>query len=169
MLLYSLWSTTSPFSSGSSKVAMLIRVDTGLNSSMLNITPMDTSNTPQVDIQYLITRARARQLNLQVISFLRNYSCAFESSMLLQEFSDVFPLRYLQAFLPFAGLSIKLILFLEQVCPTMLHIGQIPKRLRRFSDKSKTFWTAGIYVRALVLVLYLSFWFQKKMAVGACV
>jgi hypothetical protein len=45
-----------------------------------DITPMDTNNTPQVD--YPITRARARQLNLQVISFLSNYSCAFESSML---------------------------------------------------------------------------------------
>jgi hypothetical protein len=49
------------------------------------ITPMDTNNTPQVDIQGPITRARARQLNLQVISFLRNYSCAFESSMLLND------------------------------------------------------------------------------------
>jgi hypothetical protein len=45
-----------------------------------DITPMDTNNTPQADIQGPITRARARQLNLQVISFLRNYSCAFESS-----------------------------------------------------------------------------------------
>jgi hypothetical protein len=45
-----------------------------------DITPMDTNNTPQVD--YPITRAHARQLNLQVISFLSNYSCAFESSML---------------------------------------------------------------------------------------
>jgi hypothetical protein len=44
--------------------------------------PTDTNNTPQVDIQGPITRARARQLNLQVISFLRNYSCVFESSML---------------------------------------------------------------------------------------
>jgi hypothetical protein len=43
---------------------------------------MDTNNTPQVDIQGPITHARARQLNLQVISFLRNYSCALESSML---------------------------------------------------------------------------------------
>jgi hypothetical protein len=41
---------------------------------------MDANNTPQVDSP--ITRARARQLNLQVISFLSNYSCAFESSML---------------------------------------------------------------------------------------
>jgi hypothetical protein len=45
-----------------------------------DITPMDTNNTPQVDSP--ITRARSRQLNLQVISFLSNYSCAFESSML---------------------------------------------------------------------------------------
>jgi hypothetical protein len=43
---------------------------------------MDTNNTPQVDIHGPITRARARQLNLHVISFLHNYSCAFESSML---------------------------------------------------------------------------------------
>jgi hypothetical protein len=41
---------------------------------------MDTNNTPQVDSS--ITRTHARQLNLQVISFLSNYSCAFESSML---------------------------------------------------------------------------------------
>jgi hypothetical protein len=47
-----------------------------------DITPMDTNNTPQVDIQGPITRARAQQLNLQVISCLHNYSCAFESSML---------------------------------------------------------------------------------------
>jgi hypothetical protein len=47
-----------------------------------DITPMDTNNTPQVDIQRPITRARSRQLNLEVISFQRNYSCACESSML---------------------------------------------------------------------------------------
>jgi hypothetical protein len=47
-----------------------------------DITPMDTNNTPLVDVPGPITRARARQLNLQVISFLCNCSCAFESSML---------------------------------------------------------------------------------------
>jgi hypothetical protein len=47
-----------------------------------DITPMDTNNTPQVDIQGPITRTCSQQLNLQVISFLRNYFCAFESSML---------------------------------------------------------------------------------------
>jgi hypothetical protein len=43
---------------------------------------MDTNNTPLVDVQGLITRSRARQLNLQVSSFLCMYSCAFENSVL---------------------------------------------------------------------------------------
>ena len=43
---------------------------------------MDTNNTPQVDVQGPITRARARLLNLQVSSFLSNYSCNFENSLL---------------------------------------------------------------------------------------
>ena len=47
-----------------------------------DITPMDTNNTPQVDVQGPITRARARLLNLQVGSFLSNYSCDFENSLL---------------------------------------------------------------------------------------
>jgi hypothetical protein len=47
-----------------------------------DITPMDTNNTPQVDVQGPITRARARQLNLQVSSFLSTYSCEFENRLL---------------------------------------------------------------------------------------
>ena len=47
-----------------------------------DITTMDTNNTPQVDIQDPTTRARARQLNLQVSLFLSNYSCEFENSLL---------------------------------------------------------------------------------------
>ena len=43
---------------------------------------MDTNSTPQVDIQGPITRARSRQLNLQVSLFLSNYSCDFENSLL---------------------------------------------------------------------------------------
>ena len=43
---------------------------------------MDTNNTPQVNIQSPITRARARLLNLQVSSFLSNYSCDFDNSLL---------------------------------------------------------------------------------------
>ena len=43
---------------------------------------MDTNNTPQVDVQGPITRACARQLNLQVSSFLSTYSCEFENRLL---------------------------------------------------------------------------------------
>ena len=46
------------------------------------ITPMDTNDTSQVDIQGPITRAHARQLNLQVSSFLSNYFCEFENILL---------------------------------------------------------------------------------------
>ena len=45
---------------------------------------MDTNNT-QVDVQDPITHARARLLNLQVSSFLNNYSCDFENSLLPNE------------------------------------------------------------------------------------
>jgi hypothetical protein len=51
----------------------------------------------------------------------------------------------------------------------VLPIGPTPRRLRRFSARSRTFWTAGTFVRALVLVLFLFFWFLRKMALGACV
>jgi len=43
---------------------------------------MDTNNTPQVDVQGPFTRARARLLNLQVSSFLSNYFCNFQNSLL---------------------------------------------------------------------------------------
>jgi hypothetical protein len=46
---------------------------------------MDTNKTPLVDVQGPITRARARQLNLQVSSFLYTYSCAFKNSVLPNE------------------------------------------------------------------------------------
>jgi hypothetical protein len=36
MLMYSIWSTASPFSFGSSDVAVVIGVDTGLSSSIPN-------------------------------------------------------------------------------------------------------------------------------------
>ena len=43
---------------------------------------MDANNTPQAEVQGPITRARARQLNLQVILFISTYSCEFENSLL---------------------------------------------------------------------------------------
>jgi hypothetical protein len=50
-----------------------------------DITPMDSNNTPLVDVQGPITRSPSRQLNLQVSSFLCTYSCAFENSVLPNE------------------------------------------------------------------------------------
>jgi hypothetical protein len=44
MLLYNIWSTSSPFSSRSNEAAVLIRVDTGLSSSMLNFLIKTLSN-----------------------------------------------------------------------------------------------------------------------------
>ena len=43
---------------------------------------MDINDTPQEDIQGPITRARARQLNLQVSSFLSNVYCESENRFL---------------------------------------------------------------------------------------
>jgi hypothetical protein len=50
-----------------------------------DITPMDSNDTPLVDVQGPITRSRARQLNSQVSLFLCTYSCAFENSVLPNE------------------------------------------------------------------------------------
>ena len=47
-----------------------------------DITPMDTRDTPQVAMQGPITRARARQLNLQVSSFLSTSLCDIENRLL---------------------------------------------------------------------------------------
>ena len=49
-----------------------------------DITLMDTNDT-QDDIQGPITRARARQLNLQVSSFLSNVYCESENRWLLND------------------------------------------------------------------------------------
>ena len=45
---------------------------------------MDTNDPPQEDIQGPITRARARQLNLQVSSFLSNVYCESDDLIVLR-------------------------------------------------------------------------------------
>lgn len=47
-----------------------------------DITSSDTHNNPPLDIPGSITRARARQLNLQVNSFLSTSFCSFENRLL---------------------------------------------------------------------------------------
>jgi hypothetical protein len=51
----------------------------------------------------------------------------------------------------------------------MRHIGPIRMRLKKFSDKSNSFWTTGMYEKALVLTPFLLFWFLRKMVLGTCV
>jgi hypothetical protein len=51
-----------------------------------DITPLDTHNKPPLDIQGPITRARARQLNLEVSSFLSTTLYNFENKMLPNDY-----------------------------------------------------------------------------------
>src|SRR6266508_4808344 len=67
------------------------------------------------------------------------------------------------------GLNTRLISFQKQACRTVLLIELIRRRLRRFSGKSKTVWTAGIFVKALVVVPFLFLWLLRKTVLGACV
>jgi hypothetical protein len=56
-----------------------------------DITPSHTHNDPLLDIQVPITRARARQLNLEVSSFLSNSLYDYENRLLP---NDYIVLRY---------------------------------------------------------------------------
>ena len=47
---------------------------------------MDARSIPSLDIQGPITRARARQLNLEVSSFLRTLTYAFENRLLPNDY-----------------------------------------------------------------------------------
>jgi hypothetical protein len=87
---------------------------------------------------------------------------------LLQEFKDVFPVEIPSGLPPLRG-SEHQFDFRAHHCLTELCIGPIQRRQRKFSDKSKNCWTMGTYVRALVLVLFLLFWFLRKMVLDICV
>jgi hypothetical protein len=54
---------------------------------------LNTHNLPPLVIQGPITRARARQLNQQVSSFLSSSACTYENSMLPNEIVDYIVLR----------------------------------------------------------------------------
>jgi hypothetical protein len=51
-----------------------------------DITPLDTNNNPPLNVQGPITRARARQLNLEVSSFLNSSSYDYENRLLLNDY-----------------------------------------------------------------------------------
>jgi hypothetical protein len=51
-----------------------------------DITPLDTNNNPPLNVQDPITRARARQLNLEVSSFLNSSSYDYENRLLPNDY-----------------------------------------------------------------------------------
>jgi hypothetical protein len=69
---------------------------------------------------------------------------------LLQEFKDIFPAEIPRGLPPLRGIE-------HQI--DLIPAASLPKNC----------WTMGMYVRALVLVLFLLFWFLSKMVLGACV
>jgi hypothetical protein len=88
---------------------------------------------------------------------------------LLQEYMDVFPSELPPGLPPMRGIEHKIDLISGASLPNRAPTGPTLTRLRKFSGKSRPFWTAGTFVRALVLVLFLFFWFLRKMALDVCV
>jgi hypothetical protein len=57
---------------------------------------------------------------------------------LLQEYMDVFPSEIPSGLPPVRGIEHKIDLIPGRACPTMLPTGPTPRRLRRFSARSRT-------------------------------
>jgi hypothetical protein len=51
-----------------------------------DITPLDTNNNPPLNVQGPITRAQARQLNLEVSSLLNSSSYDYENKLLSNDY-----------------------------------------------------------------------------------
>jgi hypothetical protein len=51
-----------------------------------DITPLDTNNNPPLNVQGPITRARARQLNLEMSSFRNSSSYDYENRLLSNDY-----------------------------------------------------------------------------------
>ena len=87
---------------------------------------------------------------------------------LLQEYEDIFLAEIPPGLPPMRGIEHQIDLIPGATLPNCAAYRTL-RRLRKFSDKSKTFWTAGMYVKALVLMSFLYFWFLRKMELGVCV
>jgi hypothetical protein len=88
---------------------------------------------------------------------------------ILHEYEDVFPTEIPLELQPMRGIEHQIDLIPGATLPNRATYRTNPSRLRKFSDKSKAFWTVGMYVRVLVLVLFLCFWFLRKMVLGVYV
>jgi hypothetical protein len=76
---------------------------------------------------------------------------------LLQEYMDVFPLELPPGLPPVRGIEHKIDLIPGASLLNCAAYTTNPDETKEISDKSKTFWTAGTFVRAVVLVLFLFF------------
>jgi hypothetical protein len=65
------------------------------------------------------------------------------ATKLLQEYEDIFPSEVPPGLPPMRGIEHQIDL-IPGACQTVLLIKPTPRRLRKFNDKSKTFWTAGM-------------------------
>jgi hypothetical protein len=88
---------------------------------------------------------------------------------LLQEFKDVFAAKIPSGLPPLRGIEHQIDLIPGATLPNHAAYRTNPKRLRESNDKSKSFWTTGMYEKALVLASFLLFWFLRKMIFGASV
>jgi hypothetical protein len=64
-------------------------VSSRIQQSDEDITPLDTNNNPPLIVQGPITRARARQLNLEVSSFLNSSSYDYENRLLPNDYIEI--------------------------------------------------------------------------------
>src|SRR3954462_12097545 len=80
-----------------------------------------------------------------------------------------FPLSCHQDYLLLEELSTKLISFLVLRCPTARHMEPIQRRQRRYNAKFRNYSTEIIFVSPLAPVLFLLFWYLRKMVLRACV
>jgi hypothetical protein len=89
---------------------------------------------------------------------------------LLQEYMDVFPSEIPPGLPPLRGIEHKIDLIPGASLPNRAAYRTNPEETKEIQRLSPwTFWTADTFVRALVLVLFLFFWFLRKVALGACV
>jgi hypothetical protein len=104
----------------------------------------------------------------QVLFLLDNITMHFPCTItnLLQEFKDVFLAEIPPLLPPLRGIEHQIDLIPGAMLPKC---AAYRKRLMKLSDKSKCFWTMGMYEKALVLAPFLLFWFPRKRGLGACV
>ncbi|WVZ70591.1 LOW QUALITY PROTEIN: hypothetical protein U9M48_019246 [Paspalum notatum var. saurae] len=85
---------------------------------------------------------------------------------LLREYADVFPAEIPPGLPPIRGIEHQIDLIPGASLPNRAAYRTNPEETKEIQRQVQDLRTAGMYVRALVHVPFLLFWFQKKMVVG---